>query len=90
MGVIYFTPILPLNINLKGIYMPLYEYKCECGKVFDYIQSINDDKLKSCPAKFECNPKSKVQRLIGKPMIQMNEPGSMPDRKLYKELDIDK
>jgi len=90
MGVIYFTPILPLNINLKGIYMPLYEYKCECGKVFDYIQSINDDKLKKCPTEINCNSNHKVTRLIGKPMIQMNEPGSMPDRKLYKELDIDK
>ena len=90
MGVIYFTPILPLNINLKGIYMPLYEYLCNCGEIFEVHQSINDKKLKKCTDVQDCEGGKRVHRLIGKPMIQMNEPGSMPDRKLYKELDIDK
>ena len=73
--------------------MPLYDYKCECGKVFDYIQGIHDEKLTKCPDKFECNPKHKVKRLIGSPTIISDDIGRgvkrMTDKKLYKELDID-
>src|SRR5689334_16481870 len=28
--------------------MPIYEYKCENGHVFDVIQKINDDPLTEC------------------------------------------
>ena len=73
--------------------MPLYEYKCECGKVFDYIQSMNDEKLKKCPTEFDCDPNHKVERLIGKPLILSDDVGRgfkrMTDKKLYKELDIE-
>jgi putative FmdB family regulatory protein len=69
--------------------MPLYEYKCECGKEFEYIQSINADKLKKCPIDFECNSKRSVKRLISKSTFIINERGTMTDTKLRKELDID-
>lgn len=69
--------------------MPLYEYKCACGKEFDYIQSIHDDKLKKCPTDFECSSKLKVKRLISKSTFIINERGTMTDTKLRKELDID-
>ena len=73
--------------------MPLYDYKCECGKTFEYIQSINDKKLKKCPTEFGCNPKHNVERLIGSPTIISDDIGRgtkrMTDKKLYKELDIE-
>jgi putative FmdB family regulatory protein len=68
--------------------MPLYEYKCECGKNFDAIQGINEDKLTLCQNM--CKEPKKVERLISKSTFIINGAGSMPDRKLYKELDIDK
>tara|TARA_R110000868_G_scaffold406054_2_gene686138 strand:- start:31 stop:237 length:207 start_codon:yes stop_codon:yes gene_type:complete len=67
--------------------MPLYEYKCECGKTFDAIQGINEDKLTLC--RNMCKEPKKVRRLISKSTFIINGAGSMPDRKLYKELDID-
>ena len=69
--------------------MPLYEYKCACGKEFEYIQSINADKLKNCPTEFACSDKKGVERLISKSTFIINDKGTMTDRKLYKELDID-
>lgn len=42
--------------------MPTYQYRCEdCGHEFEVIQSMKDDKLKTCP---ECG-KDALQRLIG-------------------------
>ena len=42
--------------------MPTYEYKCDnCGHLFDFYQSMNDDKLTKCP---ECG-KETLKRLIG-------------------------
>ena len=41
--------------------MPTYDYECqECGHLFEYFQSINDDPLSECPV---CG--KKVKRLIG-------------------------
>ena len=43
--------------------MPIYEYKCENGHVFDVMQSISDDPLAEC---IECNaPVRKVLRPVG-------------------------
>ena len=43
--------------------MPIYEYKCENGHVFDVMQSISDDHLTEC---IECNaPVRKVLRPVG-------------------------
>ena len=43
--------------------MPIYEYKCENGHVFDVMQSIFDDSLTEC---IECNaPVRKVLRPVG-------------------------
>jgi len=28
--------------------MPIYEYKCENGHVFDVMQKLSEDHLKSC------------------------------------------
>jgi putative FmdB family regulatory protein len=71
--------------------MPLYEYKCECGKTFDAIQGMNEEKLELCQN--GCDEPKKVQRLIGKPMILSDDIGRgvrrMTDKKLYKELDIE-
>ena len=33
--------------------MPIYEYKCSCGKQFETIQSMNDAKLVKCNKKLE-------------------------------------
>ena len=29
--------------------MPIYEYKCENGHVFDVMQKLSDDPLTTCP-----------------------------------------
>jgi putative FmdB family regulatory protein len=43
--------------------MPIYEYKCENGHVFDVMQSISDEPLTEC---IECNaPVRKVLRPVG-------------------------
>jgi len=71
--------------------MPIYEYKCDCGVTFETIQSMNDPKLVQCnPKVHSCDNKGNLRRLISKPLIQMNDRGTMTDKKLYKELDIDK
>ena len=42
--------------------MPTYQYRCsDCGHEFEVIQSMKEDKLKTCP---ECG-KDALQRLIG-------------------------
>jgi putative FmdB family regulatory protein len=42
--------------------MPTYNYKCsKCGTVFDFFQSINDDKLTDC---LKCKSKNSIDRLI--------------------------
>jgi putative FmdB family regulatory protein len=45
--------------------MPIYEYKCECGVVFETMQTISAKPLKTCQG-LGCNGKanSKVQRLM--------------------------
>ena len=65
--------------------MPLYDYKCDCGKEFECFQQFHDKKLKQCL----CEKKGNVKRLISKPIIQVIEKGTMTDKKLYKELDIE-
>lgn len=42
--------------------MPIYEYECECGKVFDAIQGINDEPLTVCECGKEGCLKKKVSR----------------------------
>ena len=43
--------------------MPIYEYKCENGHVFDVMQSMSDDPLKEC---VECGaPVRKVLHPVG-------------------------
>jgi len=67
--------------------MPRYDYRClECEKIFEVEQKITDDPLEEC---INCDDKFLVERLPSKPMIVINTKSSMPDRKLYKELDID-
>mgnify|MGYP001350840682 CR=1 FL=1 len=74
--------------------MPIYEYKCTCGKQFDVKQSMNDEKLTKCdPEIHDCEENGSVTRLMGKPLILSDDIGRgvkrMTDKKLYKELDID-
>ena len=46
--------------------MPKYEYECQnCLDTFEIVQSMNDDKLKTCK---KCN-KDTLIRLISKPSI---------------------
>ncbi len=45
-----------------------------------------DDPLEECLCK---NEKFLVKRIPSKPLLVINGAGSMPDRKLYKELDIE-
>ena len=47
MGLISVSPILTLKSNLKGIYMPIYEYKCTCGATFETLQGFDEPKLKN-------------------------------------------
>jgi putative FmdB family regulatory protein len=43
--------------------MPIYEYKCENGHVFDVMQKLSEDPLTSC---IECGaPVRKVLRPVG-------------------------
>ena len=39
--------------------MPIYEYKCDKGHVFEVMQKMTDDPVKKCP---ECG--AKVQRVF--------------------------
>jgi len=67
--------------------LPIYDYKCECGKDFEHFQPFEEEKLTHCL----CEDNKKVKRLISKPMIISDDIGRgikrMPDRELYKELD---
>lgn len=43
--------------------MPIYEYKCERGHIFDTMQKMSDDPLKSC---VECGaPVKKLMQPVG-------------------------
>ena len=86
MGVIYFTPILILKTYFEGIYMPIYEYKCDCGKEFEVHQSIQAEKFKDCSevGYFECNKPNKLQRLVSRPTLL--KLGHLSDKKLREEL----
>lgn len=67
--------------------MPIYDYKClECDKVFEHMQEMNEPDLEECLCKKE---QFLVKRMISAPKFVVNDKSSMPDRKLYKELDID-
>ena len=67
--------------------MPKYDYKClECDKIFEVEQKMVDDPLELCLCKDE---QFLVKRLPSVPELVINNAGSMSDRKLYKELDID-
>jgi putative FmdB family regulatory protein len=67
--------------------MPRYDYKClECDKVFEVEQKMTEDALELCLCEGE---QYLVKRLLSVPKLVINNPNSMTDRKLYKELDID-
>ena len=67
--------------------MPKYDYKClECDKIFQGQQKMADDPLELCLCK---DKQFLVKRLPSVPELVINNAGSMSDRKLYKELDID-
>lgn len=45
--------------------MPTYEYECsQCGRTFEYFQSMKDDPIKDCILE-DCKGKGTVKRLIG-------------------------
>ena len=67
--------------------MPRYDYQClETGNIFEVEQKMTDDPLERCIC---CKERLLVKRIPSKPLLVINGAGSMPDRKLYKELDID-
>jgi len=67
--------------------MPKYDYQClETGNIFEVEQKMTDDPLERCTC---CKERFLVKRIPSKPLLVINDAGSMPDRKLYKELDID-
>lgn len=77
-----FYRFLPVNC-----YMPRYDYKClECDKVFEVEQKMTDDPLEECLCE---NEQFLVKRLPSIPKLVINTPGSMSDKYLRKELDID-
>jgi len=46
--------------------MPTYEYDCiTCGRRFDFVQSMNDPRLTTCPEQI-CDKKGEVKRRLGK------------------------
>lgn len=46
--------------------MPTYEYECsQCGKQFEYFQSMKDEPLTDCP-EAECGGQGTVRRLISR------------------------
>ena len=75
--------------------MPLYDYKCKCGKEFEVHQPIKAEKFKDCAevGYFECDKPNQLQRLVGKPTIFSDDIGRgtrrMKDKDLYKELEIE-
>ena len=50
--------------------MPIYEYKCDEGHVFEVFQSINDEALSSCT---ECG--SPARRVLNAPAIHFKGSG---------------
>lgn len=67
--------------------MPRYDYQClETGNIFEVEQKMTDDPLERCTC---CKEKFLVKRIPSKPLLVINGAAAMPDRKLYKELDID-
>ena len=67
--------------------MPKYDYQClECDKIFEVEQKMADDPLELCLCKDE---QFLVKRLPSVPKLVINNAGSMSDRALRKELDID-
>jgi len=67
--------------------MPMYDYQClECEEIFEVEQKMSDDPLEECLCE---NEKFLVKRIPSKPLLVINGAAAMPDRKLYKELDID-
>ena len=74
--------------------MPVYDYKCSCGKQFEVQQRMNDEKLTQCNQDFSgCSENGKLTRLIGRPTIFSDDIGRghkrMKDNDLYKELDME-
>ena len=64
--------------------MPIYEYKCkECGKVFDVLQKLNSDPVKTC---IDCG--GKVEKLISSSSFQFKGSGWYVTD--YKKKDPDK
>ena len=77
-----FYGFLPVNY-----FMPRYDYIClETENIFEVEQKMTDDPLERCTC---CKERFLVKRIPSKPLLVINGAGSMPDRKLYKELDID-
>ena len=67
--------------------MPKYDYMClETNNVFEVEQKMTDDPLERCIC---CKERFLVKRIPSVPLLVVNTPASMSDRKLYKELDID-
>ena len=67
--------------------MPKYDYIClETDNIFEVEQKMTDDPLERWIC---CKERFLVKRIPSKPLLVINGAGSMPDRKLYKELDID-
>ena len=66
MGLISVSPILPLNINLKEIKMPRYDYKCDCGKEFEVVQKMTDEKYKDCSevGYFDCDKPNTNKKIM--------------------------
>ena len=56
--------------------MPIYDYKCSKGHVFEVDQSIKDDPIKTCHKK---GCRSKVQRLISKTSFRLKGGGWFSD-----------
>ena len=50
--------------------MPIYEYKCENGHVFDVMQKISDDPLTECA---ECG--APAQRVLHSPAVHFKGSG---------------
>jgi putative FmdB family regulatory protein len=58
-------------ILLKGVGLPLYEYRCrKCGKVVEKIQKFSDPLLKTCES---CG--GKLEQVISAPAFQFKGTG---------------
>ena len=75
--------------------MPRYDYKCDCGKEFEVVQKMTDEKYKDCSevGYFDCDKPNKLKRISGMFTIFSDDRGRgvkrMKDKDLYKELDIE-